>query len=77
MKIFEIREYQDGGPNDRGECCGYVKAINRVDAKKRFAVGKKNAKDIVNTGFYEAREISQKDFDDRKREAQKYLSIFK
>jgi len=77
MKKFEIRIYSDGGPNDRGECVGYIDAEDRVDAKKRFAVGKKNAKDIINTGFYQAMEISTDEYNKRKSKAKNYLSMFK
>jgi len=76
MKRFEIILYSDGGPNDRGECVGYVNAIDRVDAKKKFAVGKKNANDIINTGVYQAHEISEQSYLREKLKAKAMARMF-
>ncbi len=31
--IYEVREYQDGGPNDRGYNIGWIKARNKHEAR--------------------------------------------
>ncbi len=33
INFYELREYMDGGPNDRGFFVGYVKARNRTEAR--------------------------------------------
>ena len=32
MKIFEKRQYNDGGPNDKGVLIGYIKAKTKKEA---------------------------------------------
>ena len=34
MKIFEIREFIDGGPNDRGFVIGYIESESREELRK-------------------------------------------
>lgn len=60
MKIFEKREFSDGGPMDRGTCIGFIRAKDKEIAKKILN---------INHGFIELREISQKEFVKRKKEA--------
>lgn len=61
MKIFKILEYQDGGPNDRGQVIAYVEAVTEQKAREIVAKERNNP-EIVTTGFYEACEISIKEY---------------
>lgn len=38
MKIFEIREDQAWGPNDRGHVIGYIKALSKKDAMEKLNI---------------------------------------
>jgi hypothetical protein len=67
MKIFEIREYSDGGPNDKGVVIGYVKANNKTDAKKRAKITNR---------FKNVYEISRSYYEALKRMAKERYEIF-
>jgi len=66
MKIFEKREYIDGGPNDNGFVIGYVKT-NKNKEQLRKEVGH---------GFINFIEISESEFLKKKREAFKKYKMF-
>jgi len=82
MKIFEIREFIDGGPNDHGSLIGYIKADNIRDAKKNFVhrnkhkLSKGRISNILNTGFFQAFEITKEEFDERKLLAYSTLNMY-
>jgi hypothetical protein len=62
-KIYEIREYTDGGPNDRGFRIGWVKARNKEEARSIWAIKKKNISVICTGGFLGFSKYSQAEFD--------------
>jgi hypothetical protein len=66
MKIFEKREYTDGGTNDRGYTIGYVKT-NKTKEQLRKEVGH---------GFIDFIELSEKQFLEKKEEAFKKYKMF-
>jgi hypothetical protein len=68
MKIFEKREFFDGGPNDKGWTIGYIKAES-----------KEQAKEILNIdhNFIQLFEISEKEFKKRKKEAWENYKMYK
>lgn len=65
IKIFEIKEYTDGGPNDKGAVVGYVTANNRKEASKNL----ENVFQTVN-------EISRETYLFRKKQAEEQLKLF-
>ena len=67
-KIFEKRQYQDGGPNDRGDCIGFVRALNKEEARKISG---------ITHNFIQFHEISEKSFLERKREAWNNYKMYK
>lgn len=68
MKIFEKIQYIDGGPNDRGEVIGYIKAHSLQEAKKILN---------VNHGFIQVYEISKIEFEARKNKAWLKYKMYK
>jgi len=68
MKIFEKKEYIDGGPNDRGVILGYEKGESPEQLKKKYD---------INHGFIQFREISLEDFKARKKEAWANYAMYK
>jgi hypothetical protein len=67
MKIFEKREFTDGGPNDKGFVIGYIKAKSKEEARNILN---------IKHGFIQLFEISLIDFSKRKMEAWKNYKIF-
>lgn len=67
-KIFEKRQMSDGGPMDRGICIGFIKAKNEKEAKEILN---------INHNFIELREISKKEFLQRKKEALENYRMYK
>lgn len=63
MKIFEIREFMDGGPNDRGFIVDYMRAKNAKAAKLYYATKVDDVESIMRGGWIQAIEISQEHFD--------------
>jgi hypothetical protein len=66
MKIYEIIEYSDGGPNDKGTITGYIKteeSRNHLKAK-------------INHNFIDYNEISEKEFLEKKKKAEDNLKMF-
>ena len=68
MKIFEKKEYIDGGPNDRGVILGYEKGESPEQLKKKYG---------INHGFIQFREISLEDFKERKKVAWVNYAMYK
>ena len=68
MKLFEMVEWTDGGPLDRGIILGYEKGNSEKELKKRFK---------INHGFISFREISLEEYNKRKKLAEKNLKMFK
>ena len=52
-KIYEIREDQAWGPNDRGHVIGYIKAESKEDARKKYG---------SDSGFIQFFEISLEEY---------------
>lgn len=67
MKYYEIIEYQDGGPNDKGTIIAYAKGENEEDL---------SVKKHLTSGFISATEIPLSLFEDRKNKAIKHLAMF-
>ena len=66
MKIFEKREYMDGGPNDRGFTVGFIKTNKtREDLRKEQG-----------HGFIDYIELTEEAFLKRKRQAEYNLKMF-
>ena len=66
MKIFEITEYIDGGPNDRGYIVGYLKTdktLSELRSERKH-------------GFIDYNEISEELFNSRKEIAINELKKF-
>lgn len=70
MKIFEVKNYIDGGPNDRGFIIKYIKSKSRQEAFEKVNKGKSG-------WFYQVFEISLEEFNKRKKEAENKLKMFK
>lgn len=68
MKIYEIREYIDGGPNDRGFLTGYVKARSKEHARKKVN---------MKSGFVQIHEISSERYRERKGAALRQAAMYK
>jgi len=66
MKIYEIIEYSDGGPNDKGTIVGYKKSNN----------SRNHLRAKINHNFIDYREISEEEFSKRKKEVEKNLKMF-
>lgn len=66
MNIFEKREYMDGGPNDRGFVIGYIRT-NKTREELRKAQGH---------GFIDYIKLSEKQYSQKKKEAQDNLKMF-
>lgn len=64
MKIFEIIQYEDGGPNDRGKVIGYIKINEEEELPK------------TSTGFKQYHQISIREYNKRKNEALRALDLF-
>ena len=67
IKYFEKKRFQDGGPNDKGEIIGYIKAKNLDEVKSILN---------VNHGFIQVFEISKVEFYKRKSQLKKELRMF-
>ncbi len=65
-KIYEIKEYFDGGPNDRGFLIGFIKT-NKTRQELRAENGH---------GFIDYHEMSEEEFLKRKKEAFKIYKMF-
>ena len=65
MKLFEIREFIDGGPNDRGNVIGYVKASSIEELKEKRT-----------NYFIDYIEISEERFLKLKEEVENKLKMF-
>ena len=65
-KIFEIRQFTDGGPSDRGDVTGYI----RTD-KTREQMRKENGH-----GFTDYFELTEEEYLKRKKHAEKVLAMF-
>jgi hypothetical protein len=67
MKIFEKRQFTDGGPNDRGFCIGYIHADTEEEAKRILN---------IKHGFIQLFEITNEEYEARKEEAAAMLRMF-
>jgi hypothetical protein len=65
-KIFEIREYTDGGPSDRGDVTGYIKT-----GKTRDQMREENGH-----GFTDYIELTKEEYLKKKRIAEQHLEMF-
>jgi hypothetical protein len=65
-KIFEIREYTDGGPSDRGDVTGYIKTD-----KTREQMREENGH-----GFTDYIELTKEEYVKRRYTAYKFLEMF-
>lgn len=66
MKIFEIREFSDGGPNDQGTIIGYIKTSK---SREQLRGDRKH-------GFIDYFEITKTEFLRRKRKALQIYNMF-
>lgn len=66
-KIFEIKEYMDGGPNDKGVTIGFIKAETKEKAK---------IKAKITNGFKDAVLIDEELYNRRKLEAKQKYDMF-
>jgi hypothetical protein len=66
MKIFEIREYNDGGPQDRGDVIGYAKEESLEIAREKHK----------KSNWIEVREITSKEYYSKKEQAEAELKMF-
>lgn len=66
-RIFEQKQYSDGGPMDRGTSLGFIIANDMEEAKKILN---------INHGFIQLHEISLSDFLDRKEEAKANYKMY-
>jgi len=66
MKIFEIIEYSDGGPNDRGFVFDYIKTNQTLE---ELRATRKH-------GFIDYREISQAEYNEKKEQAEQQMIMF-
>jgi hypothetical protein len=73
-KIYEVREYEDGGPNDKGYRVGWVKARNKHEARSIWAIKKKNLSIICTGGFLYFMEYSTEEIEKKTRELRKRLN---
>jgi len=76
MNIFEIKEYMDGGPNDRGFIVGYTVAGDAKEAKMNYAISI-NDVSIMQGGNIQTSMISKSTYHNRCVEAQKQLELLK
>ena len=67
MKIFEKRQYIDGGPNDRGRVIGYELGESSQQLEEKFG---------INHGFTQFYEITREEYLRRKNELENELKIF-
>jgi len=67
MKIFEVKEFTDGGPNDKGVLIGYEKGESSEQLKK---------KNGITHGFISFHEISQEEYNRRKEGARRHFESF-
>lgn len=67
-KIFEIRGWFDGGPNDKGFLKGYIRSSSKEQAIKTLG---------IKDGFTSVYEISEKEFNDKKNKAWKNYLLYK
>lgn len=65
-KIFEIREYTDGGTFDKGDVIGYI----QTDKTRNEMVAENGH------GFIDYHEISKEEYLRRKKIAEKVLAVF-
>jgi hypothetical protein len=69
MKIYKILQMMDGGPNDSGTLCGFVKAESQEDARIRSE---------IKPSFFKAYvEISNNTFKKLKKESWNNYLMFK
>jgi len=66
MKIFEIREYSNGGFHDQGEAIGYAKENSLEEAEAKH---KPN-------NWFRVREITQQRYDFLKKQAEENMKRF-
>ena len=59
MKLFEIRKYINGGPNDRGELLCYVYDIDSKSALRKASTELGDELIVKYPSFYIAKEIPQ------------------
>ena len=67
MKVFEKVQWSDGGPNDKGDVMGYIRASSLAEAKEILN---------VNHGFLTCREITKEEYNKRRRKAEVALRMF-
>ena len=68
MEIYEIRGWNDGGPNDKGYLKGYINAESKEEAIKKAG--------IIN-GFRSVHEISKEEFRKRRTAAWNEYKLYK
>lgn len=65
-KIFEVREYTDGGPQDRGYPIKYVEEVSLEEATTKHK----------ESNWIEVREITQEHYNSLKKEAIENMKMF-
>lgn len=76
-KYYNIKVYTDGGPNDRGDTIGYVRARSKKEAKVVAYLNNLASKDIIFTGFFEAQIISEEIINKEIEKLEKSLNALK
>lgn len=66
MKIFEVREYTDGGFHDKGYPIGYVQEVSKEEAEAKHKT----------SNWVEVREISEEMYASRKKDAEETMKMF-
>ncbi len=76
-KVYTITRYVDGGPNDRGNVIGYVKARNVKEAKAIAYIKGFVSIDVFFSGFVEFRLADQIDIDRKIHDLEEKLNKLK
>lgn len=66
LKVYQIREDQAWGPNDRGHTIGYIRANSKEDAREKYG---------SDSGFIQFFEISDEDFEIEIEKTKAYLNL--